>query len=140
MTEPANPWIAYLQERLQRVRQDLGFEPIADTTGDLRIADGLDSMGLVEYVAVLAADLQVAAHEIDEVCGGRFGTLAELARAFTISGFRLPSTSITPGAMEEHVVSIRESPRVSTRNPAGLPPRRPALPQSANRQARWIRC
>jgi 3-oxoacyl-[acyl-carrier-protein] synthase-3 len=69
-----------------RVRQNLGVEAAVPDDADVCIADVLDSMGLVEFLAILAEDCGVRPIDIEACTGQRFGTVAELARCLRDAG------------------------------------------------------
>ena len=72
-----------------------------------RLADAVDSMGLVELVALLADDCGVTPDAIEKAVSHRFGTVAELAAALAAAGlvFRpaegeeQPSASLAPSGI-----------------------------------------
>ncbi len=74
-----------LLDRLREVQRALGMEPPAGGP-DVRFTDAVDSMGLVEFLALLADDLGVSAEAIEQAAGHRFGTVAELAAALAAAG------------------------------------------------------
>jgi 3-oxoacyl-[acyl-carrier-protein] synthase-3 len=78
---------ARLLERLRSVQKNLGQEPTADRP-DVRFADELDSMGLVEFLTLVAADCGVTVERIEEAVGRRFGTVAEMVVALEAAGLR----------------------------------------------------
>jgi hypothetical protein len=57
MTASLQVWTDHLLRRLAQVRHELGLEPASPGDAHVRLADVLDSMGLIEYLAVLAEDL-----------------------------------------------------------------------------------
>ncbi len=71
--------------RLREVQRTLGVEPPAADAG-VRFVDAVDSMGLVEFLALLADDLGVSVESIEQAVGRRFGTVAELAAALSAAG------------------------------------------------------
>src|SRR6266542_4353547 len=77
--------LRHLLRRLREVQENLGFEL---TEGDPRslLADEVDSMGLVELVALLAQDSGVRPEVIEQAVGHRFGTVGELAEALALAG------------------------------------------------------
>jgi hypothetical protein len=79
--------------RLAQVRLDLGLEPPPADAGNMLIADLLDSMGLVEYLAILAEDCGVEPAAIEQAVQRRFGTVAELAQAMVTAGIRPQPTA-----------------------------------------------
>jgi 3-oxoacyl-[acyl-carrier-protein] synthase-3 len=86
---------AHLLQRLRQVRADLGLEPAAADDPGARFADLLDSMGLVEFLTVLAEDCGTSPGQIEDCAGRRFGTVAELAAAMDAAGL-LPGGRSAP--------------------------------------------
>src|SRR5947207_4058658 len=85
MPTPAADLRLYLMSRLRQVQEALGAaEPAADAR--VRFAEAVDSMGLVEFVALVAEDCGVAPEAVDRAAGRRFGTVAELADALAAAG------------------------------------------------------
>lgn len=78
---------AHLLDRLREVQQNLGMLPADDDAG-ARFADLLDSMGMVEFLTVLADDCGVTPARIERCADRRFGTVAELAAALHAAGLR----------------------------------------------------
>src|SRR5262249_53070567 len=76
---------AHLLDRLREVQRQLGTDSAA-CGPEVRLSDALDSMALVEYLAVLAEDLGVTSASLERCAGRRFGTVAELAAALRRSG------------------------------------------------------
>jgi 3-oxoacyl-[acyl-carrier-protein] synthase-3 len=76
---------ALLLERLRQVQRSLGVSAVCADAG-VRFADAVDSMGLVEFLALVADELGVAGAEIEQAAGRRFGTVAELASALAAAG------------------------------------------------------
>src|SRR5205085_7455880 len=58
----------------------------------MRLGDAVDSMGLVEFVGILADDFGVSPEMIDEAVGRKYGTIAEVASALQTAG--LVSTAV----------------------------------------------
>jgi 3-oxoacyl-[acyl-carrier-protein] synthase-3 len=77
---------AYLMARLQEVQGNLGHEATPADTNDARFADVLDSMGMVEFLALVADDLGIQPELIEKSVGRQFGTVAELAEALQEAG------------------------------------------------------
>jgi hypothetical protein len=81
---PSSPdLLTRLLDRLRQVRHELGYEPLAVADGEVEFAEALDSMGLVEYVGVVADDCGVSPEQVERAAGGHFRTVAELAAALT---------------------------------------------------------
>ncbi len=67
--------------RLAAVRSELGLEPLPRDDAAMLLADAVDSMGLVELLAILAEDRGVRPEAIEKAAGHRFTTVASLALA-----------------------------------------------------------
>jgi 3-oxoacyl-[acyl-carrier-protein] synthase-3 len=78
--------LVHLLNRLEQVRRELGYEPLAGTDGQVAFAEALDSMGMVEFVGLIAADCGVVPEQVERVVGNRFSTVADLAAALTRAG------------------------------------------------------
>jgi 3-oxoacyl-[acyl-carrier-protein] synthase-3 len=88
---------AHLLQRLRQVRATLGLDPAETDDPAARFADLLDSMGLVEFLTVLAEDCGATPAEIERCADRRFGTVAELAAALHTAGL-LPGAGAAPSA------------------------------------------
>ena len=77
--------ITHLLNRLHEVRHDLGMQQVS-IGADALFAEMLDSMGMVEFIMVLAHDLSVTPEMIEQCVDHRFGTVAELADALDRAG------------------------------------------------------
>src|SRR5215831_17351538 len=86
----APPHLRHVLGRLREVQQGLGLAPAADDPA-ARLADEVDSMGLVELVAVLAEDCGVRPEAIEQAVGHRFGTVGELAESLAAAGLTFPA-------------------------------------------------
>jgi 3-oxoacyl-[acyl-carrier-protein] synthase-3 len=91
MTQTTDHLLTHLLDRLHQVQLSLGREADSGGTADVPLADLLDSMGLVEYVAVLADDCGIAAEAIEQSVQHRFGTCRQLAEALVQAGLALPA-------------------------------------------------
>ncbi len=98
---------AHLLARLAEVQQHLGCAPDAPADADARFADQVDSMGMVELVALLAEDCGVRPEAVERCAGQRFGTVAELARSMLAAGLVPRAGSV---AVAEPVRSAPLSP------------------------------
>src|SRR4051794_35966554 len=85
MSPATQDCLRHLLRRLGEVQENLGFEMTNGDPASL-LADEVDSMGLVELVAVLAEDGGVRPEVIEQAVGHRFGTVAELAEALASAG------------------------------------------------------
>jgi 3-oxoacyl-[acyl-carrier-protein] synthase-3 len=86
MAASVEDWNAHLLSRVARVQQQLGYEPDDTVQPDARFADLLDSMGMVEFLALVARDCGAAPAVIEEAAARRFGTVAQLAEALAAAG------------------------------------------------------
>jgi 3-oxoacyl-[acyl-carrier-protein] synthase-3 len=77
---------AHLLARVRQVQQRLGQPPAGPAAVGLPFADLLDSMGLVEFLAVLAQDCGMTVTAIEECAGRHFGSVRELAVAMHQAG------------------------------------------------------
>ncbi len=90
---------AHLLDRLRLVQQSLGI--VTDRTDDpgTRFADALDSMAMVEFLAILAEECKVSPMIIEESVERRFGTVAELAAALQKAGLSPHTEAVTPACI-----------------------------------------
>jgi 3-oxoacyl-[acyl-carrier-protein] synthase III len=79
----------HLLGRIRQVHQNLGQAPAGLEKPDALFSDLLDSMGMVEFLALLAEDFGVAPGQIDQCVDGRFGTVADLAATLGTTGWVL---------------------------------------------------
>src|SRR5438270_3838530 len=86
----------HLLECLGRVRRNLGDEAEWPDDPAVHFADVLDSMGLVEFLALLAEDCGVRPAAIEECAGRRFGTVAELAQCLRNAGLAPRRADVGP--------------------------------------------
>src|SRR4051794_35912224 len=78
--------LAHVFARLREVRQQLGLPPLSSEAPGQLMSEVLDSMGLVELLAVLGEDHGVRAEAIEKAAGHRFDTVADLATALERAG------------------------------------------------------
>jgi 3-oxoacyl-[acyl-carrier-protein] synthase-3 len=99
----------HLLGRLELVRRNLGYEADPPAGPQDCFADLIDSMGFVEFLAVLAADCGTTATAIEQCAGGRFSTLADLARVLLAGGIlpreEAPSSQQAPQAAASHLAT-----------------------------------
>jgi len=88
MTSSVNEIITHLLRRLRQVQKNFGMPATSDT--NTRLADAVDSMGLVEFVGVLAEDFGVSPEMVDEAVARKYGTIADVARCLQAAGLMLP--------------------------------------------------
>jgi 3-oxoacyl-[acyl-carrier-protein] synthase III len=79
-------WIVRIFACLNEVQRNLGYEPTPAIDASVCFADVLDSMGMVELLALLAEDCGVKPEAIEQAARRRFGTIAELAQALHAAG------------------------------------------------------
>jgi 3-oxoacyl-[acyl-carrier-protein] synthase-3 len=89
-------WTEHLLRRLQEVQRSLGVDPSGGEDAHARFADVLDSMGMAEFLAILAADCGVTAGELEACAGRRFGSVAELAECLLTAGLAPRPSSTRP--------------------------------------------
>jgi hypothetical protein len=105
MADTLQDLTAYLLDRLRLVQGKLGLD--AGQTGpDSCFADAVDSMGMVEFLAVVAEDCGVSSAAVEECAGRRFGTVAELALALQKAG-TIPHRA--PGGVAASVAAVAPS-------------------------------
>jgi hypothetical protein len=103
----------HLLFRLNQVRQNLGMEPVPHDDTRAPLADVLDSMAMVEYLALLGEDFGVEPSAIEEAAGHRFGSIADLAAALAVKGIQLrslPSLSDPPQAHSSSAADVSSVP------------------------------
>ncbi len=84
MTSSPNDLIEHLLTRLREVQRNFRFEETGDP--NVPLAEVLDSMGLVELVAILAEDFGVTSDAIDQAVGRKYGAIAEVAHRLRAAG------------------------------------------------------
>jgi 3-oxoacyl-[acyl-carrier-protein] synthase-3 len=85
MSQTRADLVARLLRHLHQVQENLGLESLADGP-DARFAEAVDSMGLVEFLSLLADDCSVTVEAIEQAAGHRFSTVGELADALDMAG------------------------------------------------------
>jgi 3-oxoacyl-[acyl-carrier-protein] synthase-3 len=101
-------------------------EPPAGDVG-VRFADAVDSMGFVEFLALVAGDLAATVAEVERAAGRRFGTVAELAAALDAAGLRpgagggTPLPAVLPAGSEQPPAAPRSPSAWLAATAAGLP-------------------
>lgn len=124
MTIPSN-LVPLLLGRLHEVRQRVGLA--AEELGpETRFADAVDSMGLVEFLALVSDDLGVAPDLIEHAVGRRFTTVANLARAL-----KAAHASLLTGTVEPAIASSLKSAGSTLGWLAGAACRLPAMVEPA---------
>ncbi len=105
MTPATDALTTRLIHLVRRVQRQLGADELADDPST-RFADAFDSMGLVEFVAILAGECGVAPAAIEECVDRRFGTVADLAAAMNAVGLW---PTVGPGRVAKPAASERPS-------------------------------
>jgi 3-oxoacyl-[acyl-carrier-protein] synthase-3 len=99
---------AHLLDRLALVQRNLGQEPAV--AADAAFGEVLDSMALVEFVALVADDCGVEAEAVERCVGRRFGTVAEMGEALLQAGLTpclRPAASPVVAATEREQAGVR---------------------------------
>ncbi len=86
MNDPIADFRRRILRHLHDVRGDLGLEPLPNDE-NLRFADALDSMGMVELLGRLADDCGVGVERVERTAERRFDDVAKLARDLAAAGF-----------------------------------------------------
>jgi 3-oxoacyl-[acyl-carrier-protein] synthase-3 len=84
--------VARLLDRLHQVRKLLGQEPVA-ADSNTRFVDAFDSMGFIEFLALVADDCGVPVEAIEQAAGRRYGSVGEFAAAINAAGLSLQHES-----------------------------------------------
>jgi 3-oxoacyl-[acyl-carrier-protein] synthase III len=100
----------HLFQRLDELRVRLGYEK-GGAEESRPFADLLDSMGMVEYLAILSKDFATTPEQIEECVGHVFGNLSELAEAILESGMLVQNI---PAETARITVSKRAPTKVSS--------------------------
>jgi 3-oxoacyl-[acyl-carrier-protein] synthase III len=82
-----------LLDRVNLVCRDLGRPAPVTADPQTRFADLLDSMGLVEFLLIVARDYGTTPEAIEECVGREFGTVAELAADMVVAGLAGPAAA-----------------------------------------------
>ncbi len=82
--------VARLLDRLRQVRELLGQEQLA-ADANTRFVDALDSMGFVEFLALVAEDYGVPVETIEQAARRHYGSVGEFAAALDAAGLSLGS-------------------------------------------------
>jgi 3-oxoacyl-[acyl-carrier-protein] synthase-3 len=77
--------VARLLDRLHQVRELLRQEQLG-ADANTRFVDALDSMGFVEFLALVAEDYGVPVETIEQAAGRRYGSVGEFAAALDAAG------------------------------------------------------
>jgi 3-oxoacyl-[acyl-carrier-protein] synthase-3 len=107
MSDPVHIATAHLLRRLNEAAHRPNKEAPPFNDPNTPFADALDSMAMVEFLAVLAEDYGVTAGAIEECVGRRFGTIAELAASLHTVGWE-------PGGSSQAPISAPAAPTPAT--------------------------
>jgi 3-oxoacyl-[acyl-carrier-protein] synthase-3 len=116
--------VTHLLSRLRQVRRELGLSMLPDD-GGLRFVDAVDSMGMAEFLALLADDCGVSVAALERAAGRRFGTVTELAAALAAAGLRpvpKPASEAAPPAPLPEPPASAWLAATATRLPAAVQP------------------
>ena len=114
---PRTAFVDRLLARLRQMRDLLRQEPLA-LDAQTRFADAVDSMGFVEFLALVAEDCGVPVETIEQAAGHRYGSVGELAAALDAAGLRLDEA--------RSPLSATSRKRASEARPTGETPVPPA--------------
>src|SRR5262245_26800706 len=134
---------ADLLDRLDQVRRSLGVDDGASASPGARFADLIDSMGRVEFLAIVAAECGVSPTVIEECVHRRFGTVLELAEAMARRELFLGGASVeaesspTPRYQSQQATQTAWLAGVSARLPARVQSSA-ALNERLRRPAGWL--
>src|SRR5262249_10127355 len=115
MPTPHPDLVAYLIDRIETVRANLGHAVDERASADARFADLLDSMGMVEFLGLLADDCGLEPAAIEECTDRRFGTIAELAEAMARAGYRPRLNDVTSAGPDSAQTALRAAPRAAAK-------------------------
>ena len=126
MNDTEQTLLAHILRHLREVQESLGGLSLAANDADTRFADALDSMALVEFLGILAADLGVAPEVIEGCVAHHFTTVGELAAALHRAGLipPCPKARQEPGPEASTAAGSTEDapgPRRFLAQPAGVP-------------------
>lgn len=88
--------LAHLLDCLRQVQHNLGMEPIASDDPHLRFADAVDSMGMVEFLALAADASGTTPLVIEECVNHQFSTIGALAKAMHSAGLHPSKQASVP--------------------------------------------
>jgi 3-oxoacyl-[acyl-carrier-protein] synthase-3 len=112
MTTPLQDLTAHLLHRVRLMQENLGGSPEAACDPAARFADLFDSMGMVEFLNILAQDCGASPDAIEQTVDRRFGTVAELAGRLLAAGL-IPRAAGDVGATSVAEVRSTASPRTA---------------------------
>jgi 3-oxoacyl-[acyl-carrier-protein] synthase-3 len=125
MNSQAEQVAARLLDRVRLVQENLGQPTEPLPTPEARFSDLLDSMGMVEFLALVAEDFGVPVEVIEDSVGGRFGTIADLAVALEAAGVAFsqkarPATAPINSPRGEPLLQSRPSSGARSSSPAAV--------------------
>lgn len=87
----------HLLARVRLIQANLGGDADKTENGDARLADLLDSMAMIEFLALVASECDNTPEAILACVGGQLGTVRELAKALLAAGIRPRDQSASAG-------------------------------------------
>jgi 3-oxoacyl-[acyl-carrier-protein] synthase III len=97
MTDFEQDTVIRLQAALHRAREGMGAAAPPANVADTPLAELLDSMGMVDFLAIVAGVYETTPSQIEECVGREFTTIRELARGLLAAGTRLSPEAVLPG-------------------------------------------
>lgn len=94
---PNPDFVVRLLAHLRQVREQLGHE-LRPVDAETRFADVVDSMGFVEFLALVAEDCGVAVETLEQATRRRYGSVGEFAAALDAAGLRADQSCSSPPA------------------------------------------
>jgi 3-oxoacyl-[acyl-carrier-protein] synthase III len=108
---PPQPLIDHLRSRVGLVLANLGQPTSGEIVSPARFSDLLDSMGMVEFLALVAEDFAVTSEVIEGCVQGRFGSIEDLALALHQAGLTLRQEPSQATLAPPIPVTARTAPR-----------------------------
>src|SRR5438445_1116752 len=97
MSDAEKDLCIHLLDRLRQVQRSMGVQPAGEEALDAPLAGLLDSMGMVEFLTILATDCATSPAAIEQSVRRQFGSLTDLAHSLSVAGLR--PEIISPGGM-----------------------------------------
>jgi 3-oxoacyl-[acyl-carrier-protein] synthase-3 len=136
---------SHLLERIRAVQESLGVQPSVVVEAGARLADLLDSMGMAEYLILLARDCGVTVATLEECAAHNFSTVAALAEVMHRAGLSPRGSILQPPAAQPELVPALSQPwhtgwlaATAVRLPARVQTAE-ALAATLGRPAGWLR-
>src|SRR5438132_1366249 len=104
--------LASVFARLRQVQSELGMTPVPPDDPAALLADQIDSMGLVELLAVLAEEYGLRSEEVERAAGHRLSTIASLADAL--------SKAIGAGSVSDELLPVADASASDRSEPIAL--------------------